>query len=87
MSNPNKLRAELVPGEWIEALAQVMHEGVKNGRKSGDWLENAQENPDLFIGALVRHYIAYRKGEVKEDHLAAIAVNALILRSAGYKNV
>lgn len=77
-----KLRYDLCPPHWSEAIAEVMTSGLvkyqPNGWRSGEACS--------FEAALMRHFIAWRKGEVNDsesklNHLKHVATNALILLS------
>ena len=76
-----KLRLDLLPPEWEEALAQVMTHGVKkyaerNWELGMDWSK--------VYGPLRRHVLAWLKGEELDresglPHMAHVAWNALAL--------
>lgn len=77
-----KPRPTLVDPDFIMAMAAVMELGLKNGRNREDWkrINTAQalcEYPD----ALLRHVLdgVNPPLESEEDHLAAVACNAMIL--------
>ena len=77
----DKLRVDLVPPEWLEALAQVMTHGAqkyaeRNWEKGMDWSK--------VLGPLLRHVLAWQRGEEldpesKLHHMAHVAWNALAL--------
>ena len=63
-SDSNKLRTDLVPAETIEALAKVLGFGaVKYG--DDNW-KNGIEYYRIY-GAILRHLLAWRKGELFDD--------------------
>jgi len=75
-----KLRMELIPPEAIEALAEVITYGA-NKYSDDNWKKVSK---DRYIGALMRHLNAYRKGELYDDesgltHMAHILTNAAFL--------
>jgi len=75
-----KLRMELIPPEAIEALAEVITYGA-NKYSDDNWKKVGK---DRYIGALMRHLNAYRKGELYDDesgltHMAHILTNAAFL--------
>ena len=75
-----KLRMELIPPEAIEALAKVITYGA-NKYSDDNWKKVSK---DRYIGALMRHLNAYRKGELYDDesgltHMAHILTNAAFL--------
>jgi len=75
-----KLRMELIPPEAIEALAEVITYGA-NKYSDDNWKKVSK---DRYIGALMRHLNAYRKGELYDDesgltHIAHILTNAAFL--------
>ena len=75
-----KLRMELIPPEAIEALAEVITYGA-NKYNDDNWKKVSK---DRYIGALMRHLNAYRKGELYDDesgltHMAHILTNAAFL--------
>lgn len=65
---PPKVRLELVDFGFLIEMAKVMQEGIRDGRKPGDWQKPDQADKR---GSLLRHYA---RGE-----WAAVAVNAMIL--------
>lgn len=79
MNKPEgKPRPSLVDGEFIMAMATIMELGLKNGRKPGDWKRVDREQALLeYRDAMLRHAFAE---DCDEDHLAAVACNAMILR-------
>ena len=76
-----KLRLDLIPPEWIEALAAVLTVGAvkyapRNWEKGMAWSK--------VYGPLMRHVLAWLKGErddseTKQAHMAHVAWNALAL--------
>lgn len=77
-----KLRYDLCPAQWSEALAEVMTSGlVKYQPNSWRGGESCS-----FEAALMRHLVAWRKGETQDpesglNHLKHVMANAAILLS------
>jgi hypothetical protein len=69
----HKTKYHLVPLSFVAKMADNMEQGVKNGRREGDWerLKASPENIDLYTDKLMRRLV---KGEY-----AAVACNAMIL--------
>lgn len=76
MSDRTKPRLSLVPLVGLLRVAAVMALGLRDGRKPGDWQRMTSED---FREALLRHVERYASEAKGEDHLAALAANALIL--------
>jgi hypothetical protein len=83
-SDANKRRIDLVEPEIIEGIADVLTFGAEkygaNNWKKG----NDAENRDRIYAALMRHLLAYRKGEhfdeeSKLPHLYHAACNIMFL--------
>jgi len=55
----DKVRYDLIPAEWETALAEVLTYGAKK-YKPNNWRNGEVER---YIGAVMRHWNAYRKGE------------------------
>lgn len=55
----DKVRYDLIPPEWETALAEVLTYGAKK-YKPNNWRNG---EIDRYIGAIMRHWNAYRKGE------------------------
>lgn len=77
-----KLRYDLCPPEWFEGLAEVMSYGATK-YEPNSWQRVEVER---YEAALMRHFQAWRKGEVLDaesglPHLAHAAANSLILMS------
>lgn len=75
-----KLRYDLCPPEWGEALAEVMTGGLAK-YTPGSW-RNVE--PHRYEAALMRHLTAWRKGEIADaesglNHLKHVMANAAIL--------
>lgn len=75
-----KLRPGLIPPEVIRAVAEVMTYGAKK-YSADNW---KQVDPERYIDALWRHYLAWKTGEEKDaesglSHVAHFATNALFL--------
>lgn len=81
-----KLRYSLIPPYALEQVAKCLTLGAsKYAADNWKYVEGAKER---YLDALIRHTEAYRKGETVDtegnDHLAAIAVNALFLSEFRY---
>lgn len=82
-----KVRYELVPPKAIKAVAEVLTFGAsKYG--ANNWMN--VDNPDRYVGALMRHLEAYRSGEIKDPesglpHLHHAATNVAFLIELGYE--
>ena len=78
--NPMKLRWDLVPWESVEEIVKIYtHGAIKYGDNQWQGVE-----PDRYFGALMRHLIAWRKGEIKDPdsglpHLAHVGWNIFAL--------
>ena len=75
-----KLRPSLIPPEVIRAVVEVMTYGA-NKYSADNW---KQVEPERYIDALWRHYIAWKTGEKNDaesglSHAAHFATNALFL--------
>jgi hypothetical protein len=75
-----KVRYELLPPAFIEAVAKVLTYGAAK-YDDDNWLKIDKER---YYGALMRHIIAWRKGENLDresglPHLAHAACNLLFL--------
>ena len=81
-----KLNFALLPLEELEDLVRVMEYGAKKyGEKPREqnW-KNVNNGVDRYSAALLRHFVAWRKGEVldsesKLPHLAHVIFNAMCL--------
>lgn len=58
----DKVRYDLIPPEWETALAEVLTYGAKK-YKPNNWRRGEVER---YIGAVMRHWNAYRKGELTD---------------------
>ena len=58
----DKVRYDLIPAEWETALAEVLTYGAKK-YKPNNWRKG---EVDRYIGAVMRHWNAYRKGEIND---------------------
>lgn len=85
--NAGKLRADLVPASWDEALAAVLTKGAAK-YADRNWEKGMEFG--VCLGSLKRHLIKFMKGEdidvgtpedpgTMEPHTALIAVNALFI--------
>lgn len=71
----NKLEYDIY-WEFIEQMALRMSEN-KNKYPRGNWKKPITKH--LLEDAIFRHYMAYKKGDRSENHLAAIACNSMML--------
>ena len=69
-----KGRYDLLPPEGIRRLAQLYERGAE---KYGDRNWEKGQPVSRYLDSLLRHTFAVLEGEQTEDHLAAIAWNAL----------
>lgn len=81
MSDTTKPQLTLVPLVGLRRIARILEAGLKDGRDPGDW---KNKKPEDFKNALLRHVADYTDPPygttlAEEDHLAALAANALIL--------
>lgn len=81
-----KLRYSLIPPYALEQVAKCLTTGAsKYAPDNWKYVDKAKQR---YLDALIRHTEAYRKGETADaegnDHLAAIAVNALFLLEFRY---
>jgi len=77
-----KLRYDLITPESIEALAEVLTYGAKK-YKPNSW-QNVEDASNKHYAALMRHLIAWRKGEkldpeTKLNHIKHILTNTMFL--------
>lgn len=81
-NDDGKLRFDLLPPEFEEAVTEVLTYGAKKyGENNWKQVENATER---YYAALRRHLNAWRQGEISDpesglDHLAHVATNVLFL--------
>jgi len=73
--NNKKMSVEL-DWEFIEAMAKRM-DSNKDQYPRGNWKEPI--DVELLEDALMRHWFAYKRGEKSENHLVAIALNAMMI--------
>jgi len=83
----DKLRMDLIPPEIIEELARVLTYGAKK-YSDDNWKLIDIERYDA---ALMRHYIAWKKGEDRDNesgllHLSHLLANAAFLLSKELEN-
>jgi deoxycytidylate deaminase len=83
----DKLRYDLIPPEVLKALAEVLTYGAKK-YKPNNWREC--DDPERYIGALLRHLQAYRLGDRVDvesglDHLAMAMTNVAMLYGIDYQ--
>ena len=77
-----KLMWELLPIEYIEEIVDVLTKGATKYAPNS-W-QNLENGIDRYYAALLRHLVAWRKGEdIDSDtqcrHLAQVACNAIFL--------
>ena len=77
-----KLRFDLVLPEFYEGIAKIMTFGASK-YKPNSW-QGVEDGENRYYAALMRHIIAYRKGEEKdketgESHLLHAACNLMFL--------
>ena len=83
----DKLRYDLIPPEVLKAMAEVLTYGAKK-YKPNNWREC--DDPERYIGALLRHLQAYRLGDRVDvesglDHLAMAMTNVAMLYGIDYQ--
>lgn len=84
-----KIMWELVPIECIEEIAELYTKGASKYAPN-NW-QKLENGVDRYYAALLRHLVAWRKGEdidpdTKSRHLAAVAWNAIALMYLTKKN-
>ena len=89
-----KIRYDLIPPEWITALANILTMGAKK-YADRNWEKGMAHS--RIVGALFRHLFARLRGEFYDEeskfpHMAHVAWNALALmsydlRGLGEKNL
>ena len=77
----SKLRYDLIPPSSLKALAEVLTYGARK-YKPNNWKK--VEEYDRYIAALMRHFEAWRSGEIHDDesgmpHLWHVLTNAAFL--------
>lgn len=82
--NPNKIPIALVPMWFVEMMARVLRDGLKNDRKPNDWQDIpwTEEMAIEYRSSLLRHYARAEETIVPETvpmEYATVAVNAMIL--------
>lgn len=83
----SKLRYDLIPPSSTRALASVLTYGAKK-YKPGNW--KMVDAPDRYIAATMRHFEAYRNGEINDlesnmPHLWHVMTNIAFLIDLDYK--
>lgn len=74
-----KPRPSLVDADFIMAMAEVLELGLKGGRNREDWQRIPRPQAlEEYRDALLRHALGQGPENVRQ-HLAATAVNAMIL--------
>lgn len=79
----NKIRMDLLEYECIEDVARILTFGAQK-YKERSWM-NVPNGRDRYFAALMRHLVAWRKGEIidpesKEPHLSHCACNIMFLQ-------
>jgi len=71
--DPKKSKMALVDLNFVAAIADIINEGVKNGREIDDWktLDWTSDLQIEYVSALLRH--------TRDEDWAAVAANAMIL--------
>jgi len=87
--NAGKIRIDLIPWEWLYALAHLLTLGSikyapRNWEKGLSWSDT--------MASLKRHLVAWERGEdyddeTKSHHLVSVAWNALVLFSMQVRGV
>lgn len=77
-----KTRLDLIEPEFIEQVGKVLTFGAQK-YEPNNW-QNVDDAENRYYAALMRHLLAYRKGEEKDpesglSHLAHAACNAMFL--------
>jgi hypothetical protein len=91
LPKPGKPAWSEMPWPELELVCRACNFG--NAKYTpGSWRENVRQSPDLFFDALVRHYVARRRGEVCDQesglpHMAHLALGALYLLSLDAEGV
>jgi len=78
----DKIRVELVYPECIEGMAEVLTFGAKK-YKANSW-QNIKDPIDTHYAALLRHLLAWRKGEINDSetgfsHMKHVLTDAMFL--------
>ena len=82
--DPLKPKMALVDIVFVELMAKMLQDGLKDGRRPNGWMDlNPTDEVILeYRSALLRHYkaavVTWNPGE-EIEHLAAVANNAMIL--------
>lgn len=82
-NDAGKLRYDLIPTETLESLAEVLTYGANKYAENG-W-QTVYHAEDRYYAALLRHLIAWRKGESHDPesglhHLKHVLANAAFLQ-------
>ena len=85
--NSDKNRLGLIPTDASEGIGEVLTYGAKK-YKPNNWREC--DDPERYIGALLRHLQAYRLGDRVDvesglDHLAMAMTNVAMLYGIDYQ--
>lgn len=71
----HKIRYDLIPHFLLYRLAMVYTKGAKNHEPRNWEKASTEEDLDLFVQGAWRHFMQFLKGEVDEDHFAALMFN------------
>jgi len=76
-----KNRMDLIPAVILEELGKVLTYGIEKGYSENSWKE---VEPKRYIAAMLRHYVAWGKGELidpesKIRHLTHLLCNVAFL--------
>lgn len=71
------LLEELVP-EFILSMGEILAKGA-NKYDYKNWSRCKSEEQHHYVGAMYRHAFQSQLPDQKEDHLAAVAINAMFL--------
>jgi len=78
----DKIRLDLIEPEFIEGVGEVLTFGAK--KYEADSWQNVEDAENRYYGAVMRHLVAYRKGEETDpesglSHLKHAACNIMFL--------
>lgn len=78
----DKIRLDLIEPEFIESVGKVLTFGASK-YEPNNW-QNVEDGEDRYYAAVLRHLMAYRKGEEKDpesglSHLEHAACNIMFL--------
>jgi hypothetical protein len=78
-----KSRVELIQPEFILGIGEILGFGAKKYKKN-NWMNASEEDLDRYLGAALRHILAYMNGEKIDpesgkSHLYHLGCNAMFL--------